>query len=189
MVASLDEHISSENKGFKMLSKLGWNEGQALGKNEGGLTEPIPLITNVGTSGLGSQALVQPDAATFEIDDRKRMIWMKTQERYKACGDVVEEKSAAETEAASLQQHISTENRGFQLLTKLGWNEGQTLGKNEDGLKEPVRLLSNVGTSGLGSKPLKQPGGEAKGSKKKNIWKKKQRTLKSNDMFGNSDSD
>ncbi|XP_055628323.1 angiogenic factor with G patch and FHA domains 1 [Toxorhynchites rutilus septentrionalis] len=183
-VASLNEHIGSENKGFKMLSKLGWSEGQALGKNEGGITEPIPLATNVGTSGLGSQGLAQPTA--HNVDDRKKMIWMMTQERYKACADVVTEKNVTQT--ASLQQHISTENKGFQLLTKLGWNEGQTLGKNEDGLKEPVRLLSNVGTSGLGSKPLKQPDAEVRPSKKKGIWKKKQKTLKSSDMFENSDS-
>lgn len=33
--------ISSENKGFKMLSKLGWQEGQTLGKNNDGLLEPV----------------------------------------------------------------------------------------------------------------------------------------------------
>lgn len=33
--------ISSENKGFKMLSKLGWSEGQSLGKNNDGLLEPV----------------------------------------------------------------------------------------------------------------------------------------------------
>lgn len=33
--------IPSENKGFKMLSKLGWSEGQALGRNNDGLLEPV----------------------------------------------------------------------------------------------------------------------------------------------------
>lgn len=33
--------IPSENKGFKMLSKLGWSEGQSLGKNNDGLLEPV----------------------------------------------------------------------------------------------------------------------------------------------------
>lgn len=44
--------IPSENKGFKMLSKLGWSEGQSLGKNNDGLLEPVSelfpqLIWNV----------------------------------------------------------------------------------------------------------------------------------------------
>lgn len=34
---------------------------------------------------------------------------------------------------------ISSENKGFKMLSKLGWSEGQTLGKNQDGLSEPVR--------------------------------------------------
>lgn len=35
--------ISSDNKGFRMLSKLGWNKGEALGKTQesGGLLEPV----------------------------------------------------------------------------------------------------------------------------------------------------
>lgn len=33
--------IASDNKGFKMLSKLGWNEGQSLGKNSDGILEPV----------------------------------------------------------------------------------------------------------------------------------------------------
>lgn len=32
--------ISSNNKGFKMLSKLGWNKGESLGKGQG-LLEPV----------------------------------------------------------------------------------------------------------------------------------------------------
>lgn len=37
---------------------------------------------------------------------------------------------------------ISKENKGFKLLSKMGWKEGQTLGKSgEDGLLEPVSIL------------------------------------------------
>lgn len=42
------------------------------------------------------------------------------------------------TKAASLHTSISTENKGFRMLKNLGWSEGQTLGKNQDGLLEPV---------------------------------------------------
>lgn len=36
------EHkITSENKGYQMLQKLGWSEGQGLGAKGGGIVEPV----------------------------------------------------------------------------------------------------------------------------------------------------
>lgn len=40
-VASLDESIGAGNKGFKMLEKMGWKEGQSLGKDSQGILEPV----------------------------------------------------------------------------------------------------------------------------------------------------
>ena len=34
---------------------------------------------------------------------------------------------------------LSVENKGHQLLTKLGWTEGRGLGRNETGMIEPIR--------------------------------------------------
>ncbi|XP_058462030.1 angiogenic factor with G patch and FHA domains 1-like [Malaya genurostris] len=186
VAASVDQHIDSKNKGFKMLSKLGWSAGQTLGKNDEGLVEPIPIVSNVGTSGLGSQKLAEPDVRQW-MNDRKQSIWKLTQQRYKKCVNE-EEKSAedgsktvpAETStAATVHKQISSENKGFQLLSKLGWSEGQALGNKIGGLKEPIKLLSNAGTSGLGSKPLLQMGTENRATlvtaKKKKIQKKKKK--------------
>lgn len=90
-----------------MLAKLGWNEGQSLGKNSDGLLEPvnihltiinqsgtrqliafhlqIALHSNQGTMGLGCDGistLVKPcDSARQKA---KSSIWRKTQDRYKA---------------------------------------------------------------------------------------------------------
>lgn len=30
-------------------------------------------------------------------------------------------------------------NKGFALLQKMGWSEGQSLGKSQKGIKQPVR--------------------------------------------------
>uniref|UniRef100_A0A182KDB3 G-patch domain-containing protein n=1 Tax=Anopheles christyi TaxID=43041 RepID=A0A182KDB3_9DIPT len=98
-VASLDQSISSNNKGFQMLSKLGWNEGKPLGKNDSGLTEPITLTTNVGTSGLGSNsqlAIGGPHNAKT-LDPRRHSIWRKTQERFER-STVFEAQSSEDTE-------------------------------------------------------------------------------------------
>ena len=44
----------------------------------------------------------------------------------------------AKTETASTQVPIAKKNKGFQMLAKMGWNEGQGLGKTEDAITEPV---------------------------------------------------
>ncbi|XP_035906041.1 angiogenic factor with G patch and FHA domains 1 isoform X2 [Anopheles stephensi] len=98
-VASLDQSIASNNKGFQMLSKLGWNEGKPLGKNDSGLTEPIALTSNVGTSGLGSQnqmAMGGPHNAQ-PVDPRRHSIWRKTQERFER-STVFKKESSDESE-------------------------------------------------------------------------------------------
>uniref|UniRef100_A0A0A1XQA5 Angiogenic factor with G patch and FHA domains 1 n=1 Tax=Zeugodacus cucurbitae TaxID=28588 RepID=A0A0A1XQA5_ZEUCU len=80
--ASVNTEISSDNKGFKMLSKLGWNKGEALGKaNDGSaLLEPINVASNEGKTGLGAAASV--GVALTNADKRKIATWQKTQARY-----------------------------------------------------------------------------------------------------------
>ncbi|XP_053962905.1 angiogenic factor with G patch and FHA domains 1 isoform X3 [Anastrepha ludens] len=82
--ASVNTEISSENKGFKMLSKLGWNKGEALGKaNDGsGLLEPINVASNEGKKGLGCEAAASGSVALSNADKRKIATWKKTQARY-----------------------------------------------------------------------------------------------------------
>ncbi|XP_037828432.1 angiogenic factor with G patch and FHA domains 1 isoform X2 [Lucilia sericata] len=81
--ASVDTAISSDNKGFRMLSKLGWNKGEALGKTQesGGLLEPINVESNSGHKGLGCD---DPTAGlTLTVADKKKLENMKkTKERY-----------------------------------------------------------------------------------------------------------
>ncbi|KAJ3649627.1 hypothetical protein Zmor_021358 [Zophobas morio] len=92
--ASLNESISSQNKGFKMLAKMGWKEGQSLGKDSQGMLEPLPIVGNPGTSGIGSGG--GGDAVPFDVqyDKNRHIIWKKTQERFKklpAAANVFEE--------------------------------------------------------------------------------------------------
>lgn len=49
----LSTAISSENKGFKMLEKMGYKAGSGLGKSVAGITEPVAIKTKDDASGVG----------------------------------------------------------------------------------------------------------------------------------------
>lgn len=52
-VVTFDTKIKPSNKGFEMLAKMGWREGQSLGLSGEGRVEPIPFQMKVDSVGLG----------------------------------------------------------------------------------------------------------------------------------------
>ncbi|XP_074037240.1 angiogenic factor with G patch and FHA domains 1 isoform X2 [Leptinotarsa decemlineata] len=89
-VASLDESIDKENKGFKLLAKMGWKEGQSLGKDGEGRLEPVRPVANQGTAGIGSNEA----HVAVKVPNEKQSIWKKAQERFEklpATSDAFEE--------------------------------------------------------------------------------------------------
>lgn len=52
--------------------------------------------------------------------------------------------SNKEEERPKTTQAASSGNIGFKLMSKMGWKEGKGLGKSEDGILEPVRLVENL---------------------------------------------
>lgn len=51
----------------------------------------------------------------------------------------------AKTEQASTEVPIAKKNKGFQMLAKMGWNEGKALGKTEstDAITVPVSIVNH----------------------------------------------
>ncbi|CAG9839596.1 unnamed protein product [Diabrotica balteata] len=78
-VASVDESINKENKGFKLLQKMGWKEGESLGKTGDGLLEPIKPTSNEGTTGIGA---ANTKVTSIPTETKKQSIWKKTNERF-----------------------------------------------------------------------------------------------------------
>ena len=79
--SDVDSSIRSSNKGFKMLSKMGWSEGGGLGKDRQGRVEPVRAEVRAERVGLGSDAAF----VGGDVDPRKKQraeIWKKTQERF-----------------------------------------------------------------------------------------------------------
>lgn len=84
--ASVNQSISSENKGFKLLSKMGWSEGKSLGKSQEGIKEPVQVKTQQGTSGLGNESFVP---INFQENYKKKAILSKTQARYNSINEKI----------------------------------------------------------------------------------------------------
>lgn len=55
----LQTSLTSENKGFAMLSKMGYKSGQAIGKTSTGIIEPIGIKIKDGRAGLGREAAIK----------------------------------------------------------------------------------------------------------------------------------
>jgi len=85
-VASTEVAIATKNKGFQMLSKMGWSQGQALGKDQlaaDAIIEPINVEKRMGREGLGTESVIS--ATSYQMDaSRKRRAdaLEKTRQRY-----------------------------------------------------------------------------------------------------------
>ncbi|XP_055327028.1 SURP and G-patch domain-containing protein 1 isoform X2 [Sitodiplosis mosellana] len=68
--------LKEDNKGFQMLQKLGWTEGQGLGVDGGGILNPVNKATQRDSNqGLGTASNTTPEAGDNEYDAyRKRMM-------------------------------------------------------------------------------------------------------------------
>lgn len=65
--------------GNKMLQKLGWQQGQSLGKHGDGILEPVRPSSQTNRLGLG----IQPTTQAPTNESKKEKQWRLAQERYK----------------------------------------------------------------------------------------------------------
>ena len=57
-------------------------------------------------------------------------------------------------EKSSVRKMISGENKGHQMMQKMGWKIGEGLGKEGSGIKEPIHVVIREKNKGLGSGSL-----------------------------------
>jgi hypothetical protein len=58
--------LDSTNKGFRMLARMGFKDGQGLGKGGTGIVEPLPLVFKEGRTGIAEKSKIT------EINNNKR---------------------------------------------------------------------------------------------------------------------
>ncbi|KAF9270447.1 hypothetical protein L218DRAFT_952574 [Marasmius fiardii PR-910] len=96
-VVTVETKIQPTNKGFALLSKLGWSEGQPLGISGDGRVDPIPFQMKSDSTGIGKASQdVRMIASTVsqrrELDSERQQ--KETDEQRQAREDAVARKTA-----------------------------------------------------------------------------------------------
>jgi len=68
-----------------------------------------------------------------------------------------------------LNSFIPEDNKGFKMLKMMGYKQGTGLGKNEEGIAEPIPMNLKRGRSGLGKEEQKKRKIEQEASNKENL--------------------
>ncbi|KAM6229743.1 angiogenic factor with G patch and FHA domains 1 isoform 2-T2 [Porphyrio hochstetteri] len=79
--ASVHIEISDSNKGHKMLEKMGWKKGEGLGKDGGGMKDPIHLQLHKTHAGLGTSRPASIEDVQI-IQSKNKKNWDKARERF-----------------------------------------------------------------------------------------------------------
>ncbi|XP_070697275.1 G patch domain-containing protein 11 isoform X1 [Pempheris klunzingeri] len=83
---ALQSTISSSNKGFALLQKMGYRAGQGLGKEGAGRVDPIPLNIKTDRGGIGMEE-VKKRKAEEELERRQQKVRVKQQNETKSLED------------------------------------------------------------------------------------------------------
>lgn len=83
---ALQSSISSQNKGFALLQKMGYKPGQGLGKQGAGRVEPVGLSIKTDRGGIGMEEL-KKRKADEELQNYRRKVQMKQHVEKKSLED------------------------------------------------------------------------------------------------------
>ncbi|KAF2459961.1 hypothetical protein BDY21DRAFT_281080 [Lineolata rhizophorae] len=119
--------LDDSNKGFRMMAKLGYKRGAALGKSEGARTEPIKLSRKDDRGGIGLEAERKrklrdeagnvPNKAKFDEWDYRDRMAQEAQER-RIEGQIFHAQRMAETLDTEEEAGGNTAGQGIDSGTK-----------------------------------------------------------------------
>ncbi|CAL0325682.1 unnamed protein product [Lupinus luteus] len=117
--------------GSKMLARMGYMEGAGLGKNGQGMAEPIEVIRRPKSLGLGVEFSNTPPEPASEPASRNN---------YKSSSSRI----------GAFEKH--TKGFGSKMMAKMGFIEGTGLGRDSQGITDPLSAVKLPKSRGLGAK-------------------------------------
>ncbi|KAJ7783524.1 G-patch-domain Zn-finger DNA-binding protein [Mycena maculata] len=125
-VITVETKIKPSNKGFAMLAKLGWIEGQPLGLSDDGRVDPIPFQIKRDSTGLGKMSqdvrMIETTVSQRRGLDSERMT-KETEDQRRAREDLVARRSALESEIFTTLKAFYCELCDKQFKTVVAYTE------------------------------------------------------------------
>lgn len=154
-IGAFEEHTTGF--GSKMMAKMGFIEGKGLGKDGGGMAKPIEVIKRPKSLGLGMNF-----SEYGEEESSKRR---GEPHRSKMKSPVVSQKlSKSEGRVGSFERHRQrkdegkvgsfekhTKGFGSRMMAKMGFVEGEGLGRDSQGMVNPLVAVRRPKARGLGA--------------------------------------
>ncbi|KAD1501666.1 hypothetical protein E3N88_42716 [Mikania micrantha] len=129
--------------GSRMMAKMGYVDGGGLGKDGRGISEPIEVIQRPKSLGLGVKIPDTSEAmnATPPPQKPNRLVGQGSSESKGKSGNV---------QFGSFEKH--TKGFGSKMMAKMGFVEGMGLGRDSQGIVQPLVASRLPKSRGLGAK-------------------------------------
>lgn len=134
--------VHTRGFGSKMMAKMGFIEGQGLGKEGTGMAKPIEAIKRPKSLGLGMSF-----AESGEESERNRESESQSgKSKQSGRGGSVRR---APQSVGAFERH--TKGFGSRMMVKMGFVEGMGLGKDSQGIVHPLAAVRLPKSRGLGA--------------------------------------
>ncbi|XP_073052261.1 uncharacterized protein [Primulina eburnea] len=130
--------------GSKMLAKWGFVEGGGLGKDSQGVSHPIEVVQRPKSLGLGAEV---PETSTNLVNIHAPPKPTRSSAKSSNANDKLAKKDTQKL--GSFEKH--TKGFGSKMMAKMGFVEGMGLGKDSQGMVNPLVAVRRPKARGLGA--------------------------------------
>lgn len=130
--------------GSKMLAKMGYVEGGGLGKDGQGVAQPIEVFQRPKSLGLGAD-VPEPSSKPTNTKPKAKTVGRGP----KSCGNSGKSAKKDSHKVGSFEKH--TKGFGSKMMAKMGFVEGSGLGKDSQGIVNPLVAVRRPRSMGLGA--------------------------------------